>query len=332
MRVLGPGRNSRPGSQIHNVADTIDRFFVNPIRPSNLIIAGTVKSGTTSLFRYLSRHSAIYGSNIKETCFFLPLRYGEKRRPISEYESYFTDCSQEKYVLESTPGYFDGGKTVAQEIKRELHGARVILILRNPVDRLVSFFSYQKAQLQLPPELTLRDYIANCVAIEPAERMLQANDPYWGIDGGRYIHSLPGWFEVFSTDEIRILFFEDLEHGPMDVLEGLGDWLQIDNSEFRKMSLSVENKTVHFKSAWLQRLAISANRKMESALSRAPFLKRFIRSLYYFVNAGRTADDPNDTDLRSAEHLYQSDNERLAVFLRRHGYSDLPLWLRESEL
>ncbi len=296
-----------------------------------MIIAGTVKSGTTSLFRYLSNHSAICGSDIKETCFFLPIRYGEERRPMAEYESHFRGCDGHPYVLESTPGYFEGGRAVAQEIERELREARIVIVLRDPVDRLSSFFSYQKAQLHLPAEMTLSQYIDSCHAIDETERSLQANDSFWGVDGGRYANYLPDWFDVFPKERIRVLFFEDLVRRPVDVLEELGDWLRIDSSEFRSMKLDVENKTVHYKAGWLHKLAISANRKTEWAMSRAPALKKMVRSIYYAINAGQINQNPSAEELGVAEQLYSSDNRLLAEFLQCRGYSDLPLWLRKSE-
>ncbi len=45
-------------------------------RVPNLVIVGVVKSGTTSLFNYLSQHPDICPSDVKETRYFDPLRFG----------------------------------------------------------------------------------------------------------------------------------------------------------------------------------------------------------------------------------------------------------------
>ena len=45
-------------------------------RLPNLVIAGVPKAGTTSLFNYLAQHPDICPSDVKETRYFEPLRYG----------------------------------------------------------------------------------------------------------------------------------------------------------------------------------------------------------------------------------------------------------------
>ena len=46
---------------------------------------------------------------------------------------------------------------------REMLGsARVIVVLREPVSRLVSFFTSQKARLRIPSDMTLAEYLGHC--------------------------------------------------------------------------------------------------------------------------------------------------------------------------
>ena len=56
---------------------------------ANTVIAGVNKAGTTGLYVALSSHPQIAPSSVKETRYFLPLRYGRSPAPISEYASYF---------------------------------------------------------------------------------------------------------------------------------------------------------------------------------------------------------------------------------------------------
>jgi hypothetical protein len=294
----------------------------------NLVIAGTVKAGTTSLFRYLASHPQICGSTVKETCYFLPLRYGAERSPIDDYTHHFRHSEGEKYRLESTPGYFDGGTSVAAPIGEVLKDVKVIITLREPVARLRSFLSYQKAQTNLARDLDLVQYIDQCNAIPEQQRCQQDNDAYWGVDGGRYIRYLPAWFDVFGHDRLRILFFDDLVRDQQKMAAEISEWLGIDPDGFEGVRFQRENMTVQYRLAWLQRIAIAANRWAEPVSRRLPRLKRWVRSAYYAINAAAAPPPSSAPDSDSvAMQLYAEDNRALAAFLKKNGYRDLPDWL-----
>ena len=70
----------------------------------NFIIAGVNKAGTTSLFSYLASHPEVTRSSVKETCYFLPVRYGKSVDRLDDYLSLFDQKSAMPIVLESTPG------------------------------------------------------------------------------------------------------------------------------------------------------------------------------------------------------------------------------------
>ena len=73
-------------------------------------------------------------------------RYRNSSNPYQQYCQYFAHCQGQKYILEATPGYFEGGRRVATEIQQQLGDkVKILIILRNPVDRFLSFFKYKKA-------------------------------------------------------------------------------------------------------------------------------------------------------------------------------------------
>jgi hypothetical protein len=297
----------------------------------NLVIAGTVKAGTTSLFSYLSDHPQICGSRVKETCYFLPLRYGKELSAIETYAKHFSHCASHKYRLESTPGYFEGGKRVAARMSSVLDDVKVIIILRDPIDRLRSFFSWQKAQVNLPRELDFATYIEECSAIPEDQRNLQTNDPYWGVEGGRYIRYLPEWFEVLGRKRLMVLFFDALKNDPRQVATDIAAWLDIDLDGLLERQPQRDNATVHYRNAWLQRIAIAANKYTEPLGRKFPNAKRGIRSAYYAINASQASNLPSREDLKKASGLYEEDNRKLATFLAAQGYINLPKWLSRCQ-
>jgi Sulfotransferase domain len=295
----------------------------------NLIIAGVVKGGTTSLYSYLSRHPDICSSTVKETCYFSAFRYRKPVEPFEKYQQYFSHYEGQKYIMEATPGYFDGGIRVAKEIKKSLgDDVKIIAIFREPISRLLSFFKSKKSVMELENDLTFDQYLELCKAVPESERWQQENNIYWGIDGGFYANHLSEWFEVFG-DSLKILFFDDLKNNPQLLLQNVCQWLDIDRSIFDSESLEVENQSINYKNKGLQQLALFLNHKAEKFWRSNPEIKIRLRKFYYTINGKPHQDEISDRTLEYLKSIYQPYNQRLADLLVSKGYTNLPQWLRD---
>lgn len=300
-------------------------------RLPNFVIAGVNKAGTTSLFSYLVRHSQVCGSSVKETCYFLPIRYGEEPAPLERYRQFFTACRDADVVMESTPGYFYGGGEMADAMRRSLDDLKVAIILREPVSRLLSFFRFQKSMLALPATMTLDEYIAACDRVPTTQlRMDRTLNPWFGIEGGRYDRYLEGWLTTFGTN-VRILFFDDLVTDPLGTVEGLGTWLGLDASEFQRLEFATENRTMSFRSGVAQRSALAVNQRLEGLFRARPRLKRRLREMYQRVNAQPSAETV-PAGLKDELHArYRASNQVVGSQLYAAGYSTLPPWLEPGK-
>jgi hypothetical protein len=293
----------------------------------NLIIAGVIKGGTTSLFSYLLRHPDICPASVKEPRYFVPLMYDEEMAPLSEYLSYFHHYQGEQYVMEASPGYFYGGGTVARAIKDTLGTVKIILIFREPVQRLLSFFTYKKSMTELNQALSLDDYIRACMALPAQEFRVRKNNKYWGVRGGFYIDYLQDWYEVFG-DSVKVVFFDHLKESPLLLMRDICAWLGIDASIYENTrKWGVENKTVSYKNRILHRLAIKTNKNSEKFLRMHPWLKRYIRDVYYFFNGRQRKEDFRDSTIEELKQIYQQYNKRMALDLSMRGLSKLPKWI-----
>ncbi len=304
------------------------------MRLPNLVIAGVVKAGTTSVYSYLSHHPDIGCSSVKETCYFSYYRYGEwdnryqnSETPFEQYQQYFSHCENQKYVMEATPGYFEGGTKVAETIKKTLgDNVKIIIILREPISRLISFFKYKKSMLELDNKVTLAEYIKQCQAVPFEERVKKENDLYWGIDGGFYSNYLEDWFDVFG-ESIYITFLDELKKDPKLFLSDICNWLEIDNSIFENQDFSIENKSLNYKNKYLQQLALFINFKAEKFWRANSGIKIFLRNLYYSLN-GLPHEEKISAETRNyLESLYQPYNQKLAAQLLARNYTHLPQWL-----
>ncbi len=296
---------------------------------TDAIIAGVNKAGTTSLFVSLSTHPDVAPSSIKETRFFLPARYGQTLPPTSEWDDYFADAGDRPVHLEATPSYFYGGAAVAEAMRTRLVDPHALIVLRDPVSRAISFFTYQKIRLRFPADYAITDYLAAADRLTPADFDDPANEKFMAFRGGCYAEFLPGWFDVLGTDHVRIVDFDRLVGDELTTLHDTASWLGLDAARFPADALSSENRTTGFKNEGLQRVALAGNDKLERTLRRHPDFKRKLRAFYYRLNGRPTEERIPDAVLDELAIRYQEPNARLAQQLEDAGIP-LPDWLAPS--
>jgi hypothetical protein len=296
---------------------------------TNAVIAGVNKAGTTSLFVALSTHPDVTPSAIKETRYFLPARYGQPLEPFSVYERYFADAPDRPLRLEATPSYFYGSAAVAEQIAAALTNPRIIVVLREPVSRAISFFTYQKVRLRFDSDFTFAEYLAAADDLNDDDFLDPANEKYMAFRGGCYAEFLPAWLDVFGHDRLSIVWFEDLVAEQATVVHGVATWLGLDPGRFPSTALSSENRTTGFKNKAFQSFALKANDRLERVLRRHPDAKRKLRALYYKLNGQATRDDVSDAARRDLAARYREPNSRLAAQLEGAGIA-LPTWLSDQ--
>ncbi len=297
----------------------------------NLVFTGVDKAGTTSIYTYLMGHPDVGGSLIKETCYFLPPRYGAVIEPFDNYLKNFKDCVGKKFVMESSTGYYFGGKLVAKAIKEKLSNVKTIAVFREPIERFFSNFKFQKSMLELPKEMTVDQYIDKCLSMNDNELAIRENGAFFGIKGGQYSLCLDDWFEVFG-DNFKVMFFEDLLADKRAFLKDICDWIGLDFEPFREMELGVENQTFDFKNKGLQKLGLTLNKMGEKIWRANPTLKSSLRSIYYKLNA-KKHDDILTTEAKGIlEAIYSPYNETLFRKLSQRGYDRFPQWLKIKDL
>ncbi|MCJ7438572.1 MAG: sulfotransferase domain-containing protein [Acidimicrobiia bacterium] len=298
---------------------------------ANAIIAGAEKAGTTSLFVSLAGHPDVAPASVKETRYFSPLIYGSEPEPVATYDEYFADSGGRPVRLEATPRYCTGGRAVAERIEAVCGPTtRVIVVLRDPVARFASFFTFQKARLRLPEDLSVEQYLERSVSLSEEALREPENHPWSAFPSGCYADWLPGWHKVFG-DRLRVLFFEQLTAEPEAGLRSVASFLGINAGAFPTYELASENRTTAYKRAGFQRAALAVNDRLERFLRRHYRLRARMRSVYYRIN-GKAAPRAALPDAVRAEleRRYREPNARLAGQLRAMGYTFGPTWLEAS--
>jgi Sulfotransferase domain len=288
------------------------------------------RSGTTSIFQYLIEHPDVCGSTKKETRYFEYVLYGTSQPPLERYSVNFSHHHGESVVMEASPGYFTGGRALAAEIDRVLgEGCKIVVSLREPVSRLVSFYNFAISRMQLDADVSLPEYVDLCRRSSSVRESHDGQSQlYQGYYGSFYADVLAEWWDVFR-DRLDIVFFEDLQKDPRSFMIQLSKWISIDPTVYDRRSFEPQNAGLAFRRAGPHRVANWLNDRSESALRRHPQLKARLRRAYLAINADKPRTRAPDADLkRQLLEEFAPSNQAVRAILLEHGYTSLPAWLQ----
>ncbi|HYX89257.1 MAG TPA: sulfotransferase domain-containing protein [Gaiellaceae bacterium] len=201
------------------------------VRPlPDFLILGAQKAGTTALYAYLRRHPNITGPSWKEVSFF----DRHWARGESWYRGNYPNVLRARgdLVGEASPSYLFH-RLAPRRVAELVPGAKLIALLRNPVDRAYSHYQHEVALGREP--LSFEEALAAEDERTAGEEERLAADPgyfshaWWNYTykaRGRYAEQLERWFDVFPRDRLLILPSEELLDEPgrthARVLEFLG--------------------------------------------------------------------------------------------------------------
>jgi len=178
----------------------------------NFLIIGAAKAGTTSLYRYLSGHPEIFVSQPKEPQFFVEEM--NWHRGLEWYERHFADAKDAIARGEASTQYtaypqFGG---VPRRIAEVVPDVRLIYIVRQPIDRMISFYRMRVRQGK-ERERSI-------------EKALLTNDRY--VDGSRYTMQIEQYLEYFPLERMLVIVSEDLRSDRTRTVQRVCRFLDVD--------------------------------------------------------------------------------------------------------
>lgn len=215
---------------------------------SYIIIGGSTKCATTSLFAYLAAHPQVSSSQIKESRFFWEGDYNLKKEGVNlsdgidNYDSIFKDKEGALYRLEATPDYLYSSKS-ADLIRDNLKEVRLIFIFRDRIQRIVSWFKFSKQLNLINAQTSIDEYILTqlkSAANNPSQHMR-------AVEQGRYATYLKKYIDVFGKEKIKIIRYEDISLNPQAVLVDIANYLNIDGAFYKSYNFKILNQSVNVK-------------------------------------------------------------------------------------
>ena len=292
----------------------------------NLFVAGVPKAGTTSLFHYLALHPDVFPSNRKEPGYFHPFKIKDWDKNLEAYKKFFAGHSGQRYVMEATPGYFYGGKESADAINTFSPESKIIIVLRNPVERLFSFYKYKKSLGHIDGKLNFGSYVEECKQVSDNQSIQKDNYDFWAIVGGNYASLLSEWYNVFEN-RLKVCFFDDMVKDEPKFIEEICKWLNLDKSEIDDSRTKVQNKSMIYRSQGLQRVATSFDRMLSGVWYYFPWLKWPFSGIYNLLNAKPNTETISDLLKTELTQYYQGDIQKTREILKERQIENFPGWL-----
>lgn len=300
----------------------------------NLLIAGVTHSGAADLAAALGRHPEVKLPSPRRVDHYTAMRYGRGvEASLADYDRYFATWAGQRYRLESSPVYFDGGRGLVDAVAQDLPGVRVLVLLRDPSERLWTSYRDKVARGRLPRAMSYETFVDRCLALRAngADRF-EGNRHFRTLSSGFYVEYLDPWLSAFGN-RARIVFAEDLDADADATVDGLYDWLDLDPAQVPYASLAGDGVLAECSTDGLETFETArAGRRIWSALP-----------LPAALSGGRRQDGdgggrksrplvPRQTDRVRArvETLYAGANRELAAVLRHRGYATLPSWLADA--
>lgn len=293
------------------------------LKKPNFFLVGAPKCGTTSLAFYLSQHPQVCMADPKEPHFF---DYNYEWGLDYYWKKHFQHYQKERAVGEATSSYLLL-PFVPERIRQSIQKPKIIVLLRDPVERAYSEWWMQKSRgveklsfeaavfenyKRIKAGISLQDESAEWLwqgrinLIRQGRLQLRTY-----LDGGRYIDYLENYWKCFSKDQLKVYFLKDLKTNPQGVINSAEKFLGIDVSAKR----TVGPKNVASSRAW----PVAALAK-QMGFKRLPYpLKRVFKKIL------RRAFPRPPMSLKTRKWLaqyYRPYNQRLAQVLGK----DLSHW------
>jgi hypothetical protein len=179
----------------------------------NFLLCGAQKAGTTALHRYLKQHPDVFMSRPKET-FFFDRHYD---RGLEWFATHFEEYDGEHAVGESTTRTMSSPE-VPRRIAQDLPDAKLLFVLRNPIDRAYSqyydFIHTGRAEADESFSETIRDE--------------QSDFGQDMIMQGKYAEQLARFDEHFDHSQMKILLHVDLREHTTETVQEVYRFLEVD--------------------------------------------------------------------------------------------------------
>lgn len=179
---------------------------------------GPGQSASSWLAKHLSEHPEVFVTPVKETHYF---SRNINDMSLRDYARLFRD-GRGRFSGEITPGYSILTRERIALIRRLLPRVRLLITLRNPIERSWSAARRVMSKLGTTMEEITDEELFAYLRLEWSYRAANGasleGDYEPGLLEGQYTRAITNWLEYFPEEQLLVLFFDDIRERPADVL------------------------------------------------------------------------------------------------------------------
>jgi hypothetical protein len=231
-------------------------------------LVGAPKAGTTAMYAYLRAHPGLFLPERKELRFFGSDLEIRDRQPLSteQYLAYFADAPADAVVGTGYVWYLYS-RSAASEIARFSPAARILAMLRNPIDMLPALHGEHLTN----GNEDIRDFTAALDA-EPERRAGRRIPPHahlpqglWYTDVPRYAEQLERYFAAFGRERVHVIVFDDFVADTAAAYRSTLQFLGVDDG-FRPAAFEAVNASRRIRSERLRHFLARPPRPLRTAI------------------------------------------------------------------
>lgn len=284
----------------------------------NFFIVGAPKCGTTSIYEYLCQHPEVFMTRWKEPHFWSTDLYRPGRISEDRYYELFEEGAGKRRVGEASTEYLYSA-AACENIKRVFPDARIIIMLRNPVDMIHSGHSQRlwHGRENIP-------VFEDALEAEPARKRGERLPPYpypvetlFYRDVGRYARHVDRYLTTFGKENVHVVLFEELVRDPREVFRALCAFLGVSQDAEISFGQHNANKVPRFRKIPLLFVPTSKVRMAARSLP-APVHGR-LRALARIIMKANTKREKRvplrPETRRSLEEFFEDDVVELSALL-----------------
>ena len=210
----------------------------------NFFIVGAARAGTTSLWMYLEEHPDIYlpqAIEHKEPAYFCNI-YGY--RDFEKYLRLFSPAAGYQAIGEASTAYLTSPES-ARWIRSAYPEARIIILLRNPVERAYSLYRWmiQEGYEWIAPfeaALAVEESRSSDIYFKYHNPQYYYNYLYYS--SGCYAEQVRRYLSIFPTSHVLVILLDDLQNSPKETLRQVYELLDVDTSFPRNFNVHNNSK------------------------------------------------------------------------------------------
>lgn len=287
----------------------------------NTLIIGAGRSGTTTLHKLLEEHAEVAFSKIKEVHYFSIDDLHSRGEDY--YHSFYPNYNNEK-IIASADTYLLMDYTAIERIYNYNPGMKIIVMLRNPVDRAYSSYNYSVNYGYHKAYGSFLDCIEQEKNIAQEPSIVQRNN-LGHFYGSLYHKHLSEWSKFFPKENILLLTTADLKENLKGIQNKLTDFLSITpfGSE-QKLEKQNANAVPKFKA--FEQFLLNRENPLRKFIRWAfpPFLKKLIihsNVVDKIHDLNRTNSDYKPLEEQERNKAMEYFKEDIALLERHFGIS-----------